>query len=334
LEISCDDASVRQVLAVDAVGARVDATSADAAVLVSFDAVDILRALFGADQRRHHDSRTVRLLVDPVERARQVGVQAMLAERAEVAAAVRTVVAACLPRPVDLGDLSVRFGSDKWADLHWYTQHYEHHFARFRNEVVKVLEIGIGGYKEVEQGGGSLRMWQRYFRRGLIYGLDIVEKSSVQGPRIRTVKGDQGNADFLDRLGHRLGPFDIVIDDGSHLNEHVRTSLLTLFRHVQPGGLYVVEDLQTAYWPGYGGSGGPEAGPTTSIGLLKNLLDGLHHQDRSDAAISDVSYLDRHVVGLHVYHNLAFVEKGLNTEEGAPNYIPRDSITACPADFN
>src|SRR5207248_1611615 len=81
---------------------------------------------------------------------------------------------------------------DKWGGLHWYTPHYDHHFGPLREAPVRLLEIGIGGYDVPEAGGGSLRMWQRYFRRGLIHGLDIFEKR-LNEPRIRTVRGDQND---------------------------------------------------------------------------------------------------------------------------------------------
>jgi hypothetical protein len=48
--------------------------------------------------------------------------------------------------------------------------------------------------------------------------------------------------------------FDIIIDDGSHVNEHVITTFEYLLPILNNEGLYVIEDTQTAYWPEYGGS--------------------------------------------------------------------------------
>ncbi|WP_420854091.1 class I SAM-dependent methyltransferase [Saccharopolyspora spinosa] len=135
-----------------------------------------------------------------------------------------------------------------------------------------------------ELGGASLRMWQRYFRRGLVYGLDIFEKAGNEGHRVRKLRGDQSDAEFLEDMAGKIGPFDIVIDDGSHVNDHVKKSFQSLFPHVRPGGLYVIEDLQTAYWPGYGGRDGEPAAQRTSIDMLKELIDGLCPARRSDAA--------------------------------------------------
>lgn len=216
-----------------------------------------------------------------------------------------------------LDDYAVRFGSDKWGELHWYTPHYDRHFAALRDEPVRLLEIGIGGYDDPELGGGSLRMWQRYFRRGLIHGLDIHRKS-VTGPRIRTVQGDQGDPSFLTELADHIGPLDVVIDDGSHVSNHVLTSFQTLFPRLRDGGVYVIEDLQTSYWPSYGGDNTDLDSPHTSVGYLKSLVDGLNHQEYHR---NTPSFTDDCATALHFYHNLAFVVKGVNDECG-PVRIP------------
>ena len=56
------------------------------------------------------------------------------------------------------------------------------------------------------------------------------------------------------------GPWDIIIDDGSHVPYHMVFSFFSLWKAVVPGGLYVIEDVETNYWkPGskvYGHLGG------------------------------------------------------------------------------
>ena len=166
-----------------------------------------------------------------------------------------TLLSGCTTPHLDLGRLSLAYGSDKWASFHWYTAHYEEQFARYRDLPVRVLEIGIGGF-DGELGGGSLQMWKRYFHRGLIYGLDLFDKSALNRPRLTALIGDQADAGALRAIAERYGPFDIVIDDGSHDNAHVRISFETLFPYVRSGGVYVIEDMQTAYIPRFGGSAG------------------------------------------------------------------------------
>ncbi|MCR6488782.1 class I SAM-dependent methyltransferase [Amycolatopsis sp. OK19-0408] len=217
-----------------------------------------------------------------------------------------------------LEDLAVRFGSDKWGSAHWYTPHYARHFGPWRDEPVRLLEIGIGGFGDSGYEGGSLHMWQHYFPRGLVFGVDITEKK-VTGSRIRTFRGDQNDPEFLARLAAEHGPFDIVIDDGSHRNDHVLTSFDALFPHVRDGGLYVIEDLQSSYWTRFGGT--PDGTGATTVSKLKTLIDGLHHQEHRLGSTA----VERNVTELHFYHNIAFIRKEVNDECG-PAWLRRFGI--------
>ncbi|NEE14155.1 class I SAM-dependent methyltransferase [Streptomyces sp. SID7499] len=228
---------------------------------------------------------------------------------------------------IGLTELASRYGSDKWG-IHRYTQHYQHHFAPLRDRPLTVLEIGVGGlsggttgYRAPDKGGGSLRMWKRYFPRALVYGIDIADKRALSEQRITVLRADQSNADELHEVVEQTGPLDIVIDDGSHRSEHVLTSFTTLFPHLRDGGLYVIEDLQTSYWPRFGGNSDVFDSPTTSVGFLKSLVDALHYEEILDSGGRAPGAYDRLVKGLHFYHNIGFVEKGLNAEGGGPSWL-------------
>lgn len=147
----------------------------------------------------------------------------------------------------DLKALAVAYGSDKW-NSHWYAQHYETHFASRRLNKLNVLEIGIGGYDDPQGGGGSLRMWKTYFPKSNIYGIDIYDKSFHDQNRIKTFKGSQIDDVFLNQVLKEIKDIDIIIDDGSHMNEHILHSFEYLFPKLKNNGFYVIEDIQTSYW--------------------------------------------------------------------------------------
>lgn len=213
------------------------------------------------------------------------------------------------------GDLAAyveAHGSDKWG-AHWYAQHYETHFAPHRSRPINLLEIGVGGDADPSGGGGSLRAWQDYFPRGRIVGLDIHDKTAHNGPRIRTFQGNQADPEFLKRVVAETARPDIVIDDGSHLNEHVITSFQVLFPLLSDNGIYAVEDTQTSYWPKYGGGRNLAGRPTTIMEFFKGLCDGLNHEEFLEPGYR-ASYYDEHIVSMHFYHNLLFVYKGTNDE--------------------
>ena len=152
-----------------------------------------------------------------------------------------------------LTELAKNYKTDKWG-YHYYTPIYEQWFSPLRYKPVRLLEIGIGGYDKSHFGGDSLRMWKRYFRHGKITGIDLYEKSALAEKRIKTFKGDQSNPDFLREVVKAEGPFNIVIDDGSHMQSHIITTFEVLFPLMPTGSIYVIEDTQTSYWPKFEGS--------------------------------------------------------------------------------
>lgn len=217
----------------------------------------------------------------------------------------------------NLPKLAMIYGSDKWG-AHRYATQYARHFSHLRLKRITLLEIGIGGYKDPKAGGHSLRMWRRYFPNAQIVGLDCYDKSLHAEKRIRIYRGDQSDEELLRQIVAEVGRPDIVIDDGSHINRHVTQSFEVLFPLLADNGLYVVEDTQTAYWPGWGGSSDDLLHAQTSMCMLKGLVDGLNHEEFIKPSYTP-SYCDQHVTAVHFYHNLVFVQKGRNNE--GSNYV-------------
>lgn len=223
-----------------------------------------------------------------------------------------------------LVELAKHHGTDKWG-THWYAENYEHHFSSKRFSSLNILEIGVGGYDNPEAGGESLRMWKDFFPRGTVYGLDIYDKQVHAEDRIRIYQGNQLNSDILERISREAeGGLDIVIDDGSHMNADVITSFQRLFPLMNDDGIYVIEDLQTSYWPVYGG--GRNISPT-SMSMLKDMVDGLNYEE-FDAPGYEPSYYDQNIKSLHFYHNIAFIYKGENKE--GSNIMTNNSFNPSP----
>jgi hypothetical protein len=207
--------------------------------------------------------------------------------------------------------LAKKHGTDKWG-AHRYAQHYQRHLEQFRDQDFNLLEIGIGGYKREGKGGASLRAWEEFFPKAQIVGLDIEDKSFVDGGRIRSYQGSQDDPELLQRIHRESGPFLVIIDDGSHRPHHIRDSFAILYPLLLDGGIYVIEDTQTSYWPEFGGSR-DRHDPTTSMALVKDLVDGLNYEEYDDDEYQP-SYSDLNVVAVHCYHNLIVIEKGTNAE--------------------
>jgi hypothetical protein len=225
----------------------------------------------------------------------------------------------------DLTRLAELFKTDKWG-AHWYTSHYQRYFGHLRTKRLNVLEIGVGGYEYPDRGGESLRMWKAFFRKSRIVGIDVYDKSQIRERRIDIRQCDQTDSLALTRLSNEYHGFDIIIDDGSHKNEHVIETFKILFPLLRQDGIYVVEDTQTSYWRSKGGGIG---NPRSLMAFFKSMADGLNYVEYP---IPDYepSYFDRHIVEIAFFHNLIFIRKGLNEEAAnAPELLQRELSEWC-----
>jgi hypothetical protein len=217
-----------------------------------------------------------------------------------------------LPTPRPLREIAIAFGSDKQS-AHKYADTYERHFSSKRFSQVTLLEIGIGGEYDPLQGGASLRMWEEFFPNGHIVGLDINDKSKHAADRITVLQGDQTDLKFLHEVGQRFGPFDFIVDDGSHVCDHVITSFRSLFAYLKQDGIYAIEDLETSYWSHYLGSSRRGRRRGTSMTFLKGLVDGLNYMEFDIPQYQPTAF-DESIASIAFYHNLAFIEKGENSQ--------------------
>ncbi|HZV70019.1 MAG TPA: class I SAM-dependent methyltransferase [Saprospiraceae bacterium] len=207
----------------------------------------------------------------------------------------------------DLTSLAKIYQTDKWGK-HFYTPVYDHWFRDLRFKPIRLLEIGIGGYAKPRQGGNSLRMWKHYFPQGIITGIDIHDKTELAEKRIHIYTGDQSDADFLKKVTVLEGPFDIIVDDGSHMQSHIITSFEALFPLMKPGGMYVIEDTQTSYWPKFEGSTKEmETAPTA----MNYFISRIHLVNKSEWIKEDLEkeYTSDDFAAISFYHNLIFITK-------------------------
>jgi cephalosporin hydroxylase len=177
---------------------------------------------------------------------------------------------------------------------------YEQTLRRFRGRPITMLEIGVSH-------GGSLQMWRRYFgRRSTIVGIDINPRvAALAGPGIDIHVGDQSDPVFLARLGEQYGPFDIVLDDGSHQPAHQIASVEHLWPYLADGGVYIVEDLCTNYWEEYGGGLGR---PDTFMAWTQARVDDMHAWHSREEGF-EVNEWTRTIAAVHEYDSIVVLDK-------------------------
>jgi hypothetical protein len=198
----------------------------------------------------------------------------------------------------------------KW---HHYFDIYSRHFQSYRDRPIRMLEIGV--YR-----GGSLRMWKKFFHPdSAIVGIDIdksCQAHEIAADNVFVRIGSQADPNFLAQVNGEFGPFDIILDDGSHKTHHQIISFGALFRPaLNDGGCYMVEDMHTNYWLKHVDS------PETFIDLSKQMIDMLHepyfdrketnfrHDHTESLQTIDVSYLSANLRSISFYDSIVVFEK-------------------------
>jgi hypothetical protein len=193
--------------------------------------------------------------------------------------------------------------------LHYFPA-YERHFQKFVNQTVTFLEIGVCE-------GGSLQMWRRYFGPlATIIGIDIVEGAMFEEDQIHVRIGHQSDPQFLKSILEEFGRPDIVLDDGSHKMADIKATFEFLYPFVSKNGVYMVEDLHTAYWERYGGGLGKKE---SFIEYTKRKIDELNAYNIPKSIPTDFT---KNTYSIHIYDSLVVFEKTANRKHCQNVFVP------------
>ncbi len=154
--------------------------------------------------------------------------------------------------------------SDKWEN---YLDIYQIYLEPIIGKNASILEIGV-------QNGGNLQILKKYLHNAKIYGIDINEdiRKEVLDKEIKTFCFDATKKNLISQNLKDL-TFDVIIDDASHISQDVIQTFEFMFSKVNPGGLYIIEDMHTSYWKEF--NGGYKVA-SSQIEYFKNLVDLLN----------------------------------------------------------
>lgn len=153
---------------------------------------------------------------------------------------------------LSLTGLADLYGSDKGTIKHNYTTIY----ANIVDQLLAGQSRGVANLKIVEYGvacGASLRMWATYLPKSFVFGIDVREDCAAlcsDLPNVKISIGDVTDKSFVASL-EQLAPFDIIIDDASHISEDIVSSFKYTWDFLRPKGYYIVEDLKCTYSQAY-----------------------------------------------------------------------------------
>lgn len=161
-----------------------------------------------------------------------------------------------------------------------HLERYEQYLSEFVEDEFNILEIGVSA-------GHSLKVWEEYFPNATVYGVDVQPASMRhETDRIKIKIGNQIDDEFMKSIGEEAGKFKVIVDDGSHVGEHMIQTLKNMWEYLEPGGIYIFEDTGTTRtvnplkrWPGYREGGFtdiPEEdydGDNYDIGKSRHVVD-------------------------------------------------------------
>jgi len=192
--------------------------------------------------------------------------------------------------------------------LHGYLPIYAQYFEKRRHLIKNICEIGV-------QKENCLNMWKEYFPNAKIYGVDInPEMKKFESDRIQILIGDQGNKKFLETIPNNM---DIIIDDGSHSEEHQILGFKTLVPKMSRNGIYAVEDIYS------------EERESVSLSFFKTLVNSINYWPKGVKSyewptITSFENIDdwmiKDIVGVSFYRYLVLIFKGKNPESGEAHF--------------
>lgn len=129
----------------------------------------------------------------------------------------------------------IDIGCNDKGGIHTYLETYDKLFAPFQKGCT-IMEIGLAN-------GDSLKLWDEYFTNSIIFGLDI---SLVFEPwnyknKVALIEENATDPHCLWFAPNQT--FDIIIDDGSHMENDQVTTFNLLKGKMKPGGIYIIEDI-------------------------------------------------------------------------------------------
>lgn len=163
---------------------------------------------------------------------------------------------------MSLSDIGKKYNTDKVG--HGFTYIYDDLFSKYKNDSFNLLEIGVFF-------GSSIKMWNEYFKNAIIYGADTFKGIQGNGNIFNNPKQyyndwlqnkpnniildilDQSSENELADFSNKYinTKFKIIIDDGSHLMKDQQLTFFFLFDLVEPGGMFIIEDIHTSEQSGY-----------------------------------------------------------------------------------
>lgn len=168
------------------------------------------------------------------------------------------------------------------------TNEHEYVIAKHPSFLDRYIGLKYSGYQKIlELGafeGGSFVFLDKLLKPKKISVVDLMEiprpvfEAYVAANAPRTsfhCPVSQDDPEALERIVQDDfgGEVDLIIDDASHYYDQTRTSFLTLYPKVRPGGLYIIEDWGWSFHEPFQGPNGFWKERKSLVNLVIELLE-------------------------------------------------------------
>jgi len=165
----------------------------------------------------------------------------------------------------ELDKIAIKYKADKSTECHGLTIWYDFFLKHLRTEPIRLLELGLGH-------GTSAKTWREYFPNATIVMGDCNKEYVDKTPEgCIGVLCDQDFQETMIKLCADYGPFDIVIDDAGHQMFQQQRTFVNIFPHVNPNGIYIIEDLFTSFLL----TSMKEFGEISTVDFLCSMVDSV-----------------------------------------------------------
>ena len=161
----------------------------------------------------------------------------------------------------ELSEIMSKYNSDKGFGLckkfitdniyppnyvcHNYTYFYNKIFSSYKNENIKIFEMGVGVPACMNSWAGSLLGWKEFFPNSTIFSADIDKDYLYCDEKITSYYVDQENSVSINNMWENLKniTFDIIIDDGPHTYLSNILFYKNSINKLKTNGIYIIEDI-------------------------------------------------------------------------------------------
>ena len=128
--------------------------------------------------------------------------------------------------------------NNKFINAHGYANIYESYFKDIKHKKLNIIELGAFY-------GNATAALYFYFKNSLIFSADInPDMFLYKSKRIKNFFANTSSRNSIQKnLLDKNIKFDIIIEDASHMLKDQIISLFMLFKTLQTGGLFIIEEI-------------------------------------------------------------------------------------------